>query len=75
MNLKKQNIAGIMLLLLIVQPAHAYLDPGTGSIILQGLIAAVAAVAVTGKLYWEKIKSFFSRKEIPEEPSEEELSE
>jgi hypothetical protein len=31
--------------------AYAYLDPGTGSILLQGLIAAIAGVAVTGRLY------------------------
>lgn len=38
--------------------AHAYLDPGTGSIILQGLIAAFAAVAVTARIYWRKITDF-----------------
>ena len=41
--------------------AVAYLDPATGSILLQGLLAAIAGIAVTGKLYWSKIKSFFSR--------------
>ena len=41
--------------------AFAYLDPATGSILLQGLLAAIAGIAVTGKLYWSKIKSFFSR--------------
>ena len=35
-------------------------DPGTGSIILQGLIAAVAGALVVGKLYWERLKQFFS---------------
>ena len=39
--------------------AFAYLDPGTGSIILQGLIAGLAAAAVVMKTYWYKIKSFF----------------
>lgn len=38
--------------------ALAYLDPGTGSIILQGLIAAAAAVGVTARLYWGKITGF-----------------
>ena len=40
-------------------PAYAYLDPGTGSMILQMLIAGLAAAAVVGKLYWLKIKSYF----------------
>lgn len=38
--------------------AFAYLDPGTGSIILQGLIAAFAAAAVTARIYWRKIADF-----------------
>ena len=41
-------------------PAYAYLDPGTGSILLQGLVAAVAGVIATGGIYWNKIKNFFS---------------
>jgi hypothetical protein len=34
--------------------AHAYLDPGTGSIILQVLLGGVAGVALAGKLYWHR---------------------
>jgi hypothetical protein len=33
-----------------------YLDPGSGSMILQMLAGGGAAVAVTGKLYWKRIK-------------------
>jgi len=54
--------------------AYAYLDPGTGSIILQGLLAAVAGIIVAGKLYWARIKSFFpsifSRRSTQEQHSE-----
>lgn len=32
----------------------AYLDPGSGSMILQVLAGGTAAVAVTGKLYWRR---------------------
>ena len=35
--------------------AHAYLDPGTGSLILQGLLAAIAGALVTANIYWLKI--------------------
>ena len=35
--------------------AWAYLDPGTGSIILQVLLGGVAGLLLTGKLYWHKI--------------------
>ena len=41
-------------------PAHAYMDPGTGSMIIQGLIAAVAAAGVTARLYWNRISAFFA---------------
>ena len=40
-------------------PAYAYLDPGTGSMLIQGLIGAIAALGVTLKLYWHKIKLMF----------------
>tara|TARA_B110000003_G_scaffold254804_1_gene271115 strand:+ start:768 stop:1013 length:246 start_codon:yes stop_codon:yes gene_type:complete len=39
--------------------AYAYLDPGTGSIILQAILAAIAAIGATSSFYWEKIKSKF----------------
>ena len=42
-------------------PAHAYLDPGTGSIILQGLIGGIAAAGAISTIYFQKIKSFFKR--------------
>lgn len=42
-------------------PAYAYLDPGTGSALIQGLIAAIAAIGVTLKLYWHRLVSFFGR--------------
>ena len=39
-------------------PAHAYLDPGTGSLLLQGAIAGIAALGFTLKLYWYRIRAF-----------------
>ena len=38
--------------------AYAYLDPGTGSMILQILLGGAAGALVAGKLYWYKIKLF-----------------
>ena len=40
---------------------HAYLDPGTGSMILQIVLGGVAGLLVVGKLYWAKFTSLFSR--------------
>ena len=39
--------------------AHAYLDPGTGSMLLQVLLGGVAGAIVALRLYWGRVKSFF----------------
>ena len=36
----------------------AYLDPGSGSFVVQALIAMFAGIIVTSRMYWSKIKSF-----------------
>ena len=36
----------------------AYLDPGSGSMILQILAGGFAALAVTARLYWGRILTF-----------------
>ncbi len=43
----------------------AYLDPGSGSLILQIIIGGIAAGFFAVKAYWLKIKSFFLRKSGP----------
>ncbi|MGE0745618.1 MAG: hypothetical protein AB7K86_10235 [Rhodospirillales bacterium] len=40
---------------MLTAPAHAYLDPGTGSILLQGLVGAVAGALVAIRLYWGRV--------------------
>lgn len=59
----KIGIWGAVGLMLFVKSANAYLDPGTGSMLLQGLIAAIAGGLVALRLYWSKIKRLFSTKE------------
>ena len=50
----------------------AYLDPGSGSMILQIIAGGLAAVAVTAKLYWNRILKFLRiRKDEPEAPKAE----
>lgn len=46
--------------------AAAYIDPGSGSVLIQGLIAAIAAIGVTAKLYWHRLLAFFGKKESSE---------
>ena len=50
-----------LLLLGSTEAAHAYVDPGTGSYVIQILIAALAGAAFAVKIYWGKIKGLFSR--------------
>jgi hypothetical protein len=53
-------------LLVIPRNAEAYLDPGTASFLVQIIIAGVATLALSFKLFWRKIKSkflFFNRKD------------
>jgi hypothetical protein len=45
----------ICLLLAGSGPAHAYLDPGAGSMLLQVLLGGVAGILVIGKLYWHRL--------------------
>ncbi len=40
-------------------PAQAYLDPGTGSMLLQVLLGGIAGAIVVAKLYWKRLKRFF----------------
>lgn len=54
----KLLIFSALLLALAMSPAHAYLDPGSGSAILQGIIGALAAIAITLKLYWHRLLRF-----------------
>jgi len=43
-------------------PAWAYLDPGTGSMIVQTVIAVIAAVSVSIGIFWQRLKSFLGKK-------------
>ncbi len=67
--MKFRNIVPFALVFLSVlnidTPAHAYLDPGTGSMLLQLLLGGVAGALVVGKLYWHRVKAFFGRGPAP----------
>jgi hypothetical protein len=40
----------------------AYLDAGSGSLIVQALVAGTAGVVVAAKLYWRRLTGVFRRK-------------
>ena len=43
----------------LAAPSYAYLDPGTGSVILQSLLAGIAVAVGVLRLYWYRLKAFF----------------
>ncbi len=52
-------ILNIIAIFLIVTNAYAYLDPGSGSFILQAIIGFLAALSASFLYYWTKVKNFF----------------
>lgn len=59
-------------LLLSSNPAYAYLDPGTGSVLLQGFIGAIAGAFVIIRVYWHKILRFLGlRKDLDKKQDDE----
>ncbi len=49
----------VALLVLLFSPnAHAYLDPGTGSYLLQLAAAGLLASMFTLRMYWTKVKDW-----------------
>ncbi len=43
-------------------PAYGYLDPASGSMILQMIVGGVAGAALALKLFWHRILGFFGGK-------------
>ena len=66
MNMSVSNLRFLCLIVGLISytsPAYAYLDPGTGSMLLTGLIAGLAAIISFLSIYWQKVKAFFVKQE------------
>ncbi len=60
-SIRSHRIAIILFVgLLSSTPTYAYIDPGTGSVLLQGLLAGIAVALGVARTYWQRIKAFFS---------------
>ena len=65
MNTPVSNLKFLFLIFGLISytsPVYAYLDPGTGSILLQGLIGGIASAIAFLSIYWQKVKAFFGKK-------------
>lgn len=73
MKFSLRNVNFLLIILGLISytsPVFAYLDPGTGSLLLQGLIGGVAVAMSFLSIYWQKIKAFFSKKEVDSDTEE-----
>jgi len=58
----------VALWLLVVPAAHAYVDPGSTGLMFTWIVAGIAAVAMTFRTFWHRVRSLFTRGQTPEPP-------
>ena len=58
----KSTLLGVLILFfgIFVTDAYAYIDPGSGSMVIQVIIGALVGVGISVKVFWEKLKYKFS---------------
>lgn len=65
------SLMAVFAVLLIASPAYAYIDPGTGGMLLQLLLGGLAGAVVVVRLQWERIREttrrMFSGRDKPGE--------
>ena len=61
MNRTSSWAAGLALML-AAGPAWAYIDPGTGSMLVQSALAVFAVALIAGRSFWHKLRGLFSRR-------------
>lgn len=48
--------------LLVISPASAYIDAGSGSLIFQAVVGGLLAASLAVKVFWVRIITFFRRR-------------
>lgn len=70
------SVAKLGMIFIILRAARSYLDPGSGSLIIQLLIAIVVGILATFRLWKSRLLSLFGiREETDEEDDESKLEE
>jgi hypothetical protein len=62
---RRPHVPLLLLLLALAVPAHAYVDPGTGSFVLQIIIGSVASAYVAVKMFWGRIRGRSKKQPAP----------
>lgn len=55
------SVTAALLLTLLPSEAHAYIDPGIGSLVFQAVIAGVLAAGFTARRYWAVLRATIAR--------------
>lgn len=58
----------LVLMLALIAPASAYIDPASTTVIFQVAIAGLAAAGMAVKVFWSRIVGFFSRSKPAVDP-------
>ena len=56
------SLVFVLFLTINIQSAYAYIDPASGSIVLQALVGVLVGLGITIKIYWYKIKERLMQK-------------
>lgn len=67
----RKSFFSLLLLWTLLAEARpqAYLDPGSGSMLLQVLLGGFAAVGVIAKLYWNRLTEWLGQKNADDGPA------
>jgi len=57
----KLMLVGLVFTGFYLRDAYGYIDPGSGSIVIQMIIGALVGIGITIKLYWYKFKEKIMR--------------
>jgi len=55
MTIRFGVLGAIWILVVCAEPAYAYVDPGSGGMIVQLLLGGVAGVAILARLFWHRL--------------------
>ncbi|MFH0881942.1 MAG: hypothetical protein V2A56_03075 [bacterium] len=66
-------LLGMLVVVFFILPnnAYAYLDPGTGSMILQTVLAIFLGTAFIVRIQWKKFKSLFKKNKEQQDKQDE----
>jgi hypothetical protein len=62
---------GVTKVFILRRAVFGYLDPGTGSMLVQLVVGGLAAIAVTAKFYWRRLLVFLRIRKPEPEPERE----